>query len=65
MKNEELMRKYASFQRMLDEYSGSGHAFPAYSAICGEIGISERKLDNLLCSELGLSGEEVLDLYRN
>lgn len=55
---------YSAFEKVMDEDCIYKDPALTFSGICLGIGADEARLDALLQSELGYSGEELLAVYR-
>ena len=64
MKKENLMKKYELFGRLMIEERIYNVAGMDYRRICSIVGVRPGALDKILMKELGMKGEELVDIYR-
>ena len=61
---EELEMKYAAFERLMDEGEVFMDPSVTFEGICSTIGVDPTSLEKLLIDELGFTGAELLEKYR-
>lgn len=59
-----LMKSYSRFERLMNVDEVWRNPYLDYQSVCRMIGVSPASLDEILESELGMRGEEILDKYR-
>ncbi len=62
--DEELQRKFEVFGEMLEGDAGR-YSEKSFEEICGILGVRPGAFDRFIFSQVGITGKEVLELYRN
>ena len=65
MNKKKLSADYAAFHDYLEAARRDGRRVPDFEEVCRSLGISSRKLEDLIYSELGVSGASIVSVYRN
>lgn len=60
-----LLKAYAEFERLVDEENVYEERGVTFSGICRRIHISPCELNEVIVSELGITGDELLESYHN
>lgn len=62
---DKLYNEYAEFERLLDNERIFLEQSVTFRDICRKIGADPSDLEAALAEELGVCGEEILEVYRN
>lgn len=61
----DLEKIYKAFSLALEEELSSGNPKLGYRSICGRLKVSPVDLDEILNDELGMGGDEIVELFRS
>lgn len=60
-----MEKSYKAFHLALESGLASGNPVASYREICKKLKVSPADLDELLMDELGMNGDEVVEMYRS
>ncbi|MCQ2176928.1 MAG: hypothetical protein MJY41_03190 [Bacteroidales bacterium] len=60
-----LMNTYSRFERLVSSLAASGNLDTDFRGVCRILGVSPYSLEEVIENQLGLTGDEIMDIYRS